>query len=876
MKNFLLFLLCLILCVFHLNAQSLYRVSLDDKIQHSSLIVEGKVVEKNSFWNDQHTLIFTSNKIEVSKIFKGDLQETTIEIVTQGGSVNGTSMVASDLLSLSNNQTGVFFCTPNSVNLKSPKTKKLLYDVYSSAQGFFKYNLKKQTAAAPFVQYDNISNRLYTELVQKTGRQFRNLKPEFSVGQSNQRVSTVLSTAITSFTPATVNAGALLDPATNVLTVNGSGFGTPSGSAAILFDDADDGPGGGYIAVMYNDPLMISWTDNQIKVRVPTEAGTGDFMVQDASGASSTSPSQLNVLYSILTVTFTDGSTWYTKESNLMDANGAGGYTVVYSTNTAGSGVDFNASSAKATFQRALTTWKEISGYNVTEGGTTSFQAIADDNVNVIMYDNANTGTAPLPVGVLAVCYSFNNMCGPDLVNNQLQKTGFDIVVRNAGYSYGTTTFTLGPCPPNSSSASEIDLETVLLHELGHSLNLGHINDGLQGSVLGQVNPGKLMNYAVSNSVRRITPDYSAKAGANYAISPQGNTYGTCGLFSSEMVPLAVISESKDDCPVTFPSASVPQNTTVAFDLVHATSNKYVDPAYTQVTCNGSKASQTNNAYYAFKSSSAGSLLLTVSGYSTTPSSISSCSTPYGFPVTGIRLAVYQANSCPTAGAYPAPVGCATITGDGILPPISSLIANTSYLLMVEGIENTKANFNLTFGGSILPVRFTNFSGQVLESYNQLYWQAEAAAGIDKMVVQKSMDGVSFENIGEIRQLNEIRNGSLRDNQPFSQTFYRLAIINTDRSTNYSEIISLKRSFSNILTAYPNPANDYLTIQVNPTDAGIYKIELYNSMGQLTIQKNIPGAQLTRLGVSKLARGLYQLVLYKNNLKMETHHVLLQ
>jgi hypothetical protein len=785
-------------------------------------------------------------------------------------------MVASDLLSLSKDQMGVFFCTPNSINLRSPKTKKLLYDVYSSAQGFFRYNLKKQTAGAPFVQYDNISNRLYSELIQKTGKQFRNLKPEFSVNQSNQRVSSVLSASITSFSPTTVNAGALLDPANNVLTINGSGFGTPSGSAAVVFDDANDGSGGAYIAVAYNDPLMISWTDNQIKVRVPTEAGTGDLMVQDASGTSVTSPGQLTVLYSILTETFNVGTTWYTKESNLMNANGAGGYTVVYSTNTAGSGVDFNVSSAKATFQRALTTWKEISGYNVIEGGTTSFQAIADDNVNVIMYDNANTGAAPLPVGVLAVCYSFNNMCGPDIVNNQLQKTGFDIVVRNAGYSSGTTTFTLGPCPPNSSSFTEIDLETVLLHELGHSLNLGHINDGLQGSTVGKVNPGKLMNYAVSNSVRRITPDYSAKAGAAYAISPQGNTYGTCGLFSNEMVPLAIIPESKDDCPLTFPSVSVPQNTTVAFDLVHATSNKYVDPAYTQVRCDGSGASQTNNAYYAFKSNSAGSLLLTVSGYSTTPSSITSCSTPYSFPVTGVRLAVYQANSCPTAGAYPAPVGCATITGDGILPPISSLTASTNYLLMVEGIENTKANFNLTFGGSILPIRFTNFSGLVYESYNQLFWKAEAAAGFDKMVIQKSMDGVRFEDMAEIRQLNGLMEGSIRDNLPFPQTFYRMAIINTDKSINYSDIISLKRSFSHILTAYPNPANDNLTIQINPMDAGTYKIELYNSMGQMTIQKNISGIQLTKLGVSKLARGLYQMVLYKNNLKAETHNIILQ
>src|SRR6185436_9649999 len=101
----------------------------------------------------------------------------------------------------------------------------------------------------------------------------------------------------------------------------------------------------------------------------------------------------------------------------------------------------------------------------------------------------------------------------------------------------------------------------------------------------------------------------------------------------------------------------------VTFDLTHATSNKNKDPQSDDVNCANTITNVTNNAYYAIKTNSAASstLKITISGYTTTPSTQISCTGQ------GVRLALYEVSSCPTGQAFPAPIKCATFSADGPL-----------------------------------------------------------------------------------------------------------------------------------------------------------------------------------------------------------------
>ncbi len=53
---------------------ALYEVPLEERIDRSELIVEGRVVDQESFWNSDRTLIFTASHVDVYRVFKGQVQ----------------------------------------------------------------------------------------------------------------------------------------------------------------------------------------------------------------------------------------------------------------------------------------------------------------------------------------------------------------------------------------------------------------------------------------------------------------------------------------------------------------------------------------------------------------------------------------------------------------------------------------------------------------------------------------------------------------------------------------------------------------------------------------------------------------------------------
>ncbi|HVX51456.1 MAG TPA: T9SS type A sorting domain-containing protein [Chitinophagaceae bacterium] len=853
----------------------LYKIELADKAANATLVAEGRVIAQKCFWNETRNMIYTANTVEVYKTFKGAVTTSTIEVLTQGGSVGTRAVEVSDLLTLHTGQTGIFFCYENVLNIKSP-SRAMLFDVYSSDQGFLRYNYTTNTATAPFARYTDIENNLYSLIENLTGETKKVVNAGFSVGKmlkmssrvSSNGIGGTLAPAITSFSPAIVNAGALNDPANSTLTIHGSGFGdSPGGSAGVNFTDGNSDNSPPDYSVPYNSPYIVSWSNTTIVVKVPTRAATGSFSVVLNDGATTaTSPTPLTVNFSVLNFVFDFSSvgvdTVVASEPRLMNANGQGGYTYRFSTDTAGSGINFATSDAVATFNRAVNTWKEIVGANLTAGANTTVQKVDDDEVNIVEYDNKNTGVPPMAAGVLEVTYSFGSTCfvkTPFLMYTP-QKSGFDILIRNPAVSKGNAiSFSTGPCFPAIGS---YDLENIILHEIGHALNLAHINDGYEASpnAYANVNPAKVMHYSIIDYADRRSPDNSAYTGALYAVTPQDDVFGSCGLYPGQMLQLHYTSVTNDECPAAFPASATLKGTRINFDLVHATSNKLKDPAFTQVNCLGNGTFVTNNAYYAIKTSatSNGTLSVNISNYTTTPAELASCAGQ------GIRLSVYQVSACPVGQSYPAPVTCTAFTGNGTVADITGLAPNTSYLLYFDGLRNTKATFTVTLNGTALPITLSKFTGEYIHGFDNLYIEIEQAINVKNIAIEKSRDGNNFAQLGFLNVSSPqelIGKHTYIDAQPYAgKNYYRLKITDNDGKYQYSNIIVLQNTLNQLTYVYPNPARNNAYISISGVPAGRYACIVYDAGGKAILSNNYnltQSIQTISVPLSGIAGGVY-------------------
>jgi hypothetical protein len=516
MKNLIYLLsICSLLCcsVVPLSSQCmLVEIPIEDRINESVMIVEGKILSKRTFWDDSRGNIFTANRIEVSKVFKGDLQINEIELLTRGGIVGFDAQTDHPSLQVSNQEIGIFFLIENrelTFGNVTPETS--IFQPSMGSQGFVKYNLKEGTASDPFKLYEDINIDLYQKIESITNQSFVKVS-SFDISTATNPTSNVEFAAnITSFLPGTVTAGTDMQ-----LTITGTGFGASQLGGVVEFSNADDG--GATISVQPIAMEYISWSDVQIVVEVPSDAGTGDFEVIPDGDIAGTSPSSLTVSWAQINVTSSATGTENTYQTQHVDDNGSGGYTWTYNTN-------FSSGSGVSPFVTALETLCAATNiYWMPQGTTTTEDDALNDGINIVSFD---IGTTPLPGGVLgrmtsrfSGCFSGGSLDWYVSELDMLFNDGFT-------WNYG----------PGNPTGAEYDFESVALHELGHGHQLGHIIEST----------ATVMHFSFSNGTTRRVLAATEEAGAD-DVYVRSTTTAVCGEslmstgFSCSSLPIELLS----------------------------------------------------------------------------------------------------------------------------------------------------------------------------------------------------------------------------------------------------------------------------------------------------------------------------------------------
>lgn len=459
-KNRICFTFILLFIGFSSSAQEMmFEVSLSDQVTNSSQIIEGKVISKNSFWDLNHRNIYTVNTIEVFKSFKGQAS-ATIEILSEGGVVDMTAQITTLSLDVSIGDIGVFMLHDSNIQFSPENTSGInKYESYSAVQGFYQYDVFENKVSNPYITMNDISQGFYGRIMALTQSDFIQVSP-FDIDRYMETFTQnrLGGMAISNFSPAIITGGT-----NSVLTINGAGFGADVGT--VRFRDANSGGSSFYTAL---SSQIVSWSDTQILVEVPSRAGTGSFRVANATGTFTNSPSNLQIPYSEINVITSSDNAYPTQHVN---DSGQGGYIWTMS-NTF-----FLNQPANQSFRRAFDTWRCETGIKWDiSGSPTTNNSVDMDNTNIIKFDVGNE----LPNGVLGRNTSYFNGCtnGADL---DWFVSELDIVFDSS------VNWQFGPNPPTNS---QVDFETVAVHELGHGHQLAHV-----------INGNAIMHFAVSSGV---------------------------------------------------------------------------------------------------------------------------------------------------------------------------------------------------------------------------------------------------------------------------------------------------------------------------------------------------------------------------------------
>jgi|GEM_PF-3254959 len=434
--------------------------TIDNRVEDNSIIVEGQVINQESYWDADHLRIYTSNIVLIYKVFQGEINEEEIVVITEGGMVDDEMHIASPSLTLEKGNFGLFFLNNTTTQKKNTNISiesDLQFFPTENAQAFIEYNLFQGTAKGVYEKYEDIDLELYENIQAKTQKSYTEFNALNSIQKKNKKQNEELTNKSVNLVPfIDCMYPDIVSGGTNSLfTIYGEDFGEWDNGVTCMieFKNPDDG-GATYRKVPKGH--VVSWDNNQIELIVPAKAGSGNIRVTTTTGITTVSSTQIKIPFAVANV----GSNL--DPTHLINENGLGGYSLKYCTSTASGGMSFANSLGIAPFERALNNLQETLGFNIFIAGTSNVNVVGNDGQNVVMFDNNND-----PLAAAGLMYSQYTNCGAGW-----ELAGIDVVFRRPNTGTPNLNWNFSSSAP---AWNQIDFESVAIHELMHGMQLRHV-----------------------------------------------------------------------------------------------------------------------------------------------------------------------------------------------------------------------------------------------------------------------------------------------------------------------------------------------------------------------------------------------------------------
>lgn len=169
----------------------------------------------------------------------------------------------------------------------------------------------------------------------------------------------------------------------------------------------------------------------------------------------------------------------------------------------------------------------------------------------------------------------------------------------------------------------------------------------------------------------------------------------------------------------------------------------------------------------------------------------------------------------------------------------------------------------------VLPVTITSVKAAVQNKQVSVSWTVENEINIEKYAVERSSDGINFEQLVVVLPQNTGtgNNYKMTDVSPLeAANFYRIKVYDRNGEIKYSTIakaVMVKQTATG-MSIFPNPVrNSLIHLQLANQASGLYKLSLTNAIGQVIytgtkVSSNESGTIQIQLPV-QLQSGFYQL-----------------
>jgi cephalosporin-C deacetylase len=163
-----------------------------------------------------------------------------------------------------------------------------------------------------------------------------------------------------------------------------------------------------------------------------------------------------------------------------------------------------------------------------------------------------------------------------------------------------------------------------------------------------------------------------------------------------------------------------------------------------------------------------------------------------------------------------------------------------------------------------IPIELVQFSGNIVESQNELTWQTASEKQSAGFELQRSSEGTKWVKLAFIPSKGN--QGALTDYQftdfaPLSISYYRLKQIDQNGDSRFSNIVNLFRDKAGSYLIFPNPTTDVLTIRFKNELATDFEVSIYDALGKKMNTYSTHSNNELMFNTSSFTKGTYFVVL---------------